>query len=138
MKASSGNLHLWRMSFCPFQTFHLGITGPDNRYQKMQTLSASIHHTKRSYLYHSKAVFKSIGIRNEIILISKPTLVENLIYASPQSSLRPLFMSGEMLDALAFRDYEERTDKKVWLSRTKLKYGRITNEQDIEERIAPT
>lgn len=82
-----------------------------------------------------KLFFKAMGLRNEIILVRMPTLVENLIYAAPQSSLNPLSMSQEMLDALAFKDYGEMTDRKIWLSRTKLKYGRIINEREIESRI---
>lgn len=64
--------------------------------------------TPNDHLFKTQQLFfKSMGIRNEIILIRKPTLVENLIYASPQSSLSPLSMSGEMLDALAFKDHEK-------------------------------
>lgn len=93
--------------------------------------------TPNDHLFNTqKLFFRAMGIRNEIVLVRKPTLVENLIYAPPLSSLSPVSMSGEMLDALAFRDSREMIDRKVWLSRTKLKYGRIINERDIVERIS--
>lgn len=69
--------------------------------------------TPNDHLFNTqKLFFKGMGIRNEIILVTKPTLVENLIYAPPHSSLSPLSMSQEMLDALAFKDFGEMTDRK--------------------------
>lgn len=80
-----------------------------------------------------KLFFKSIGIKNEIILINSPMLVSDLIYFPPQASLQPLSMSDEMQNALAFRNFDKQTDKKIWLSRSRLKYGRIENEPYIEK-----
>lgn len=82
-----------------------------------------------------KLFFKNLGIKNEILLIKHPTRVSNLIYSSPGASLSPLSMSDEMLNALSIKNFEARTDKKIWLSRSKLKYGRVLNEPYIEERV---
>ena len=43
-------------------------------------------------------------------------------------------MADETLTALGIKSFESRTDKKIWLSRSKLKYGRVLNEPYIEER----
>ena len=45
-------------------------------------------------------------------------------------------MSNEMLDAFAFDEYGKINDKKIWLSRTNLKYGKIANERLIENIVA--
>lgn len=79
--------------------------------------------------------FKSLGIRNRFIVIRKPTRVENLVYLPPQTSLAPARMSEEALNALGRKEFTETSDKKIWLSRSKLKYGRIVNESAIEKCV---
>lgn len=83
-----------------------------------------------------KLIFRTIGIRNEIIIAREPTLVEKLIYSPPQSSVSPLFIEDAQLESLACKDFgKSANDCKLWLSRRKLKYGRITNEEDIENEL---
>jgi hypothetical protein len=81
--------------------------------------------------------FKSLNIKNEIRIVTSPVSVENLIYSSPGSSIVPLFISDEQNSALQvflFSD-NERRGKKIWLSRTKLQYGKLDNEEVIEEGL---
>lgn len=85
-----------------------------------------------------KRHFQTIGIKNEILLVKKAASVENLIYSPPGSSLEPLFITDEQIDALKYLSFpkpEEGLQRKIWLSRTKLKYGKLLNEQAIEEEL---
>lgn len=83
-----------------------------------------------------KILFKSIGIDNQIILVKAPTTVEKLIYATPQSSINPVAMSGLQLESLACRAFEHcNPRRKIWLSRSRLKYGLVHNEKYIEDKL---
>ncbi|MDE5832444.1 MAG: glycosyltransferase family 61 protein [Desulfovibrio sp.] len=80
--------------------------------------------------------FKTLGIKNEIKLIKNPVRVSRLIYSPAEASLVPLSMTEDTLAALACKNFAPVMDKKIWLSRSKLKYGLILNERLIEEQIA--
>jgi capsular polysaccharide biosynthesis protein len=83
-----------------------------------------------------KMFFKTLGIKNEIRLVKVPTSVKNLIYSQPGSSINPLFITDEQLDALACLHFpQEHRGRKIWLSRSKLPSGRIMNEELIEAEI---
>lgn len=82
-----------------------------------------------------KLFFKTLGIKNDIIVIRKPTEVSSLIYSSPQSSLYPAYMSDSLLSAMGIKNFDSMTERKVWFSRTKLKYGKIVNEEEIESEV---
>lgn len=85
-----------------------------------------------------KRLFQTIGIKNEILLVKKATSVENLIYSPPGSSLEPLFITDAQINALQYLNFyknKEGAKKKIWLSRARLKYGRLLNEQLIEEEL---
>lgn len=82
-----------------------------------------------------KLFFKTLGIKNDIIVIRKPTEVGNLIYSPPQSSLYPAYMSDSLLSAMGIKNFDSMTERKVWFSRTKLKYGKIVNEEGIESEL---
>ena len=84
--------------------------------------------------------FKAIGVRNKIFFVKVPTSVQNLIYSPPGSSIMPLFIIDEQINALKYFTFSntERVFKKIWLSRSLLnsnKYGKITNEQHVEEEL---
>ena len=79
-----------------------------------------------------KLFFESIGIENEILLVKYPTLIENLIYSSPGSSISPLLITDEQNESLKYYPFNEKNCKKIWLSRSKLKAGKIINEDFIE------
>ncbi|MDR1685132.1 MAG: glycosyltransferase family 61 protein [Desulfovibrio sp.] len=85
--------------------------------------------------------FKTIGIRNELILVKAPISVKNLIYSSPGSSISPLFITDEQINGLQYFNFWENGEKyrtvkeKIWLSRSLLNNGKVTNEQIIEEEL---
>ncbi|MDR2801445.1 MAG: glycosyltransferase family 61 protein [Desulfovibrio sp.] len=84
----------------------------------------------------AKLFLKAIGINNKIKLVKIPTSVENLIYSPPESSLNPLFIADEQINALKYLYFQkDNRKKKIWLSRSRLKYGKIDNEQVIEEGL---
>lgn len=83
-----------------------------------------------------KMFCKSIIVQNEIIVVKYPTSVENLIYAQPGSSLHPVFIIDDQLIAMSCLQFSYDTnDRKIWLSRNKLKHGKITNEEYIENEL---
>ena len=82
-----------------------------------------------------KKALKQLGVRNEIFFVKVPTSVENLIYSSPGSSINPLFITDEQINSLKYFTFCNGNSQKIWLSRSMLKegkYGKITNEQFIE------
>ncbi|MDR2603908.1 MAG: glycosyltransferase family 61 protein [Desulfovibrio sp.] len=92
------------------------------------------------YDVHS-LLFKTIGIRNEIRLVKIPTSVNNLIYSPPGSSISPLFIIDEQINKMQYFTFSKNgnksktTKEKIWLSRSKLKNGKVTNEHEIEEKL---
>ncbi|MDR1490679.1 MAG: glycosyltransferase family 61 protein, partial [Desulfovibrio sp.] len=84
----------------------------------------------------AETFLKAIGVNNKIQLIRISTSVENLIYSLPKSSLKPLFIEDEQVNALkSFHFQKDNHNIKIWLSRSMLKYGKIDNEQVIEEEL---
>ena len=79
--------------------------------------------------------FKTLGIRSEIVVIRKPARIENIIYGEPQSSLYPASMSDSLLAAMGIKRFNALSERKVWFSRSKLKYGKILNEEEIEAKL---
>lgn len=83
-----------------------------------------------------RVFISSIGVRNKVHLVKVPTLVENLIYSSPGSSISPLGITDDQIDALQHFVFNEKSyNKNVWLSRSRLKAGRIANECFIEDEL---
>lgn len=84
-----------------------------------------------------KILFKNLKITNEILLINEFTSVENLIYSQAGSSIQPLYITDEQINALKCFTFSGNKDlsEKIWLSRTKLQYGKLDNEYIIEERL---
>lgn len=94
--------------------------------------------TPNDKIYNSQRLFfKSIGIRNEICIVKIPTLMRNLLYSEPGSSVHPAYISEDQIDALQYFKFplKEEIRKKIWLSRSLLKMGKITNEQNIESEL---
>jgi capsular polysaccharide biosynthesis protein len=86
-----------------------------------------------------ESIFRRFGINNSIMVVDKPTGVDKLLYANDGSTLDPLNITDEQLNTLALIDPFTKKDKhyvqKLWLSRSKLLYGKIVNEIDIEEQL---
>jgi capsular polysaccharide biosynthesis protein len=83
--------------------------------------------------------FKLLGVNNEIFLINVPSSVENLIYSHPGSSLAPLYITDEQINALKYYNFnknKKNTNEKIWLSRSKLLFGTVINELSIEKILA--
>ena len=98
---------------------------------------SSPNDTEKIFLEAFHALYKTLGAKNGIQLVARPTRIENLIYDSPGSSLSPLFITDAQLTALMhcdFRDMEP-VHEKVWLSRAMLNFGKLTNEREIEKAI---
>ena len=83
-----------------------------------------------------RLIFKTIGVKNEIYLCKVPTSVRNLIYSPPGSSINPLFIVDEQIEAMACLNFQKKHhSEKIWLSRSKLKSGKVINELFIEEEL---
>ena len=84
-----------------------------------------------------KILLESIGIKNEIYLITVPTSIEHLIFSVPGSAIHPVYITDDQINALKYFYFVKRTEdntpeKKIWLSRSKLLVGTVINEQAIE------
>lgn len=82
-----------------------------------------------------KLFFKTIGVRNPLWIVKQPIVVRQLIYVDAGISLSPLYISDEQLNAMARIDASQGAPDKIWLSRTRLKQGIVTNEAAIEDAI---
>jgi hypothetical protein len=88
-----------------------------------------------------KMFFNAIGIDNEIILVKVSTSIENLIYSPPGSSISPLYIMDEQINSLKYFSFSyipkkiNDLNKKIWMSRSSLKYGKVINEHVIEEKL---
>ena len=83
-----------------------------------------------------KLFLTAIGIRNAIHIVKAPTHIKNLLYSPPGSSIHPLYITEEQIEALACLHFpHENTDRKIWLSRSRLKLGRLLNEAAIESAL---
>lgn len=82
-----------------------------------------------------KLFFRTLGIHNKIILLKKPTLARQLVYVNPGISIQPLQITDEHLRAMERFGAREGSDRKIWLSRTRLKQGIAVNEPAIEAAI---
>ena len=93
--------------------------------------------TPSSKLHHPfQVLFDSIKLKNSIYLVKQPTSVEKLIFAQAGSSLEPLYITDSQIESLVRFDFKNSImDKKIWLSRSKLQYGMIINENEIEEQL---
>ena len=83
-----------------------------------------------------RKIFKLLGINNEIRIVNVPTSVENLIYSPPGSSLIPLYITDEQINALKYYYFnvnDKNSNGKILLSRSRLLFGTIINEQAIEK-----
>ena len=82
--------------------------------------------------------FKQIRVKNEILLVKVPTSVKSLLYSQPGSSISPLFITDEQINALQYFTFASKNSQKIWLSRSRLydgKFGKITNEKFLEEEL---
>jgi hypothetical protein len=82
-----------------------------------------------------KIFFETIGVKNELLLVKVSTSVENLIYSPPGSSVNPLFITDEQISSLKYFTFPKTGSRKIWLSRSKLKFGKIANEVTIETEL---
>ncbi|MFA6226944.1 MAG: sulfotransferase [Candidatus Paceibacterota bacterium] len=86
-----------------------------------------------------KEILSLLNIKNEQIIIQKPTIVERLIIPTPGLLLREFF-DVEHAKSLAIFDTKESEDKKLWLSRSMIQPRNsksiITNEDELEKILA--
>lgn len=85
-----------------------------------------------------RTLFKMLGIKNKIVLIDRPTTVEQIFYSPPGSSICPLQMSREQVDALSYFDCDQQQGlEKVWISRSALQewQHKDKNEAVIENEL---
>ena len=92
--------------------------------------------TRKTVDARTRNIFTSLSIPNEITLIHEPTQVENLLFSLPGSGIAPPRITPEQVEALARLSFAP-SGEKIWLSRSYLSLlGGITNEAEIEGRIA--
>jgi hypothetical protein len=98
--------------------------------------------TPNSEVSHRLArIFKTLGIRNEILMIQVPVEVENLIVSPEGCILTPPYISAAQVEALGQVEGGEPTPgKKIWLSRgdymRSMQAGGVINEKAIEKALA--
>ncbi len=87
-------------------------------------------------VYESQKIFfKAIGIRNEICVVKVPASVEKLVYSDPGSTVHPAFMSDAQIASLQYFTFSEKSNERIWLSRSRLPFGKVTNERIIEDEL---
>lgn len=83
-----------------------------------------------------KLILEALGINNCLHLVKEPTIIESLIYSPPGSAINPASIIDEQIDALAHISYANKSSKKkIWLSRSRLKSGLVTNEEQIQAEL---
>jgi capsular polysaccharide biosynthesis protein len=83
-----------------------------------------------------KKQIEVLGVKNELLLVKKPIGVEMLIYSPPGSSIKPVMILDEQIDALAWHPGTDTIKgKKIWLSRSSTRVSSVDNEKDIEVQL---
>jgi hypothetical protein len=86
--------------------------------------------THRAVMPWQKALFRLLGLRGGIVLLTRPTLVERLILAAPGFIL-PDTALPEQIRALGTVPAPPLTGRKVWLSRGMHIGGGLVNEREL-------
>lgn len=84
-----------------------------------------------------KAMFRFLRLENEIVLLTEPTEIENLVMADAGSAVAPPLFTEEQARALGVfqAGAHGMEDRKIWLSRSKFKGGGLENEAAIEAEL---
>jgi hypothetical protein len=87
--------------------------------------------THRQIMPWQHEAFKLLGLRNPIVKLTRPAVVDRLILAAPGFVL-PDSVTPEQMDALGVFPAPPRTGKKIWLSRGSYVGGGLLNERQLE------
>ena len=79
-------------------------------------------------------VFKLLGLRNPILMLTRPAVADQLMLAAPGFAL-PDSVTPEQIEALGALPAPPLTDKKIWLSRSSNLGGGLLNERELESRL---
>ena len=79
-------------------------------------------------------VFKLLGLRNPILMLTRPAVVNQLMLAAPGFAL-PDSVTPEQIEALGVMPAPRLTDKKIWLSRSSNRGGGLINERELEPHL---
>jgi hypothetical protein len=86
--------------------------------------------THRAVMPWQKSLFRLLGLRGGIVLLTRPTLVERLLLAAPGFIL-PDTVLPEQIRALGVMPAPPLTGRKVWLSRGMHIGGGLVNEREL-------
>jgi capsular polysaccharide biosynthesis protein len=108
--------------------------------QKCAPLPVLFMTPNQSIAQWQKIILKHLKIKNDLVLIQEPTLVDNLIVSAAGSSAHPDFILDEQIDALGrMPSAKIIPGKKIWLSRSRFMRlysgGGVTNESEVEELL---
>lgn len=87
--------------------------------------------THRDIMPWQRDVFKLLGLRNEIIKLTEPVVVDTLLLAPPGFVL-PDTVSEAQITALGRMPAPPLTNKKIWLARSSHLGGGLVNERELE------
>jgi hypothetical protein len=79
-------------------------------------------------------VFKLLGLRKPILMLTRPVVVDQLMLAAPAFTL-PDSVTPEQIEALGALPPPPLTDKKIWLSRSSNLGGGLLNERELEPHL---
>jgi hypothetical protein len=79
-------------------------------------------------------VFKLLGLRKPILMLTRPAVADQLMLAAPAFSL-PDSITPEQIEALGAMPAPPLTDKKIWLSRSSNLGGGLLNERELEPHL---
>lgn len=84
-----------------------------------------------------KKMFQFLRVDNEIVFLTEPTEVENLVMADAGSVIEPPLLAKEQIRALGVFRASGRAvdDRKIWLSRSRFKGGGLENETEVEAEL---
>ena len=91
--------------------------------------------THREIMPWQRDVFKLLGLRNPVIMLTRPAMAERLMLAAPGFVL-PDDVIPEQIAALGAMPAPPLTDKKIWLARSSHIGGGLINERELEPRLA--
>lgn len=83
-------------------------------------------------VFFQRSILKFLSLSNEIIFVTKRTLVKRLVYSEPGCEI-PEYMSDDQINSLISFKAEDEMQDKIWLSRSALvNCGGVDNENIIE------
>jgi hypothetical protein len=90
--------------------------------------------THRDIMPWQRDAFKLLGLRNPILKLTRPAIVDRLMLAAPGFAL-PDIATPEQIEALGALPAPPLVDKKIWLSRSSHIGGGLLNERELEPHL---